>query len=178
MWHKQVWDTIRTKGMLATPLGDQRTFFEAVSCFSLTGKMTDQHWKDAISWVPQSTVPHVLNLGMLHMAKLRDQGMDLQFHHQGHDSFLCSVPEGREVEFFDNVKPYYAGIELVAPGGAFNIPQEYSLGYTFGDLFGYSGSVLSRQSWVALVDKKLQKHPREQQILEGAYGVHLKDWRA
>lgn len=176
-WHDQVWGKIKTTGVLVTPLGDERTFYEAIGCFSLTGRMTNQHWKDAISWVPQSTVPHVLNLGLLHMAKLRDAGMDIQFHHQGHDSFLCSVPEGEEVRFFDAVQPAYAAIELVSPGGVYVIPQEYATGFSFGDMFSYGGSCLSRGDWQAKVDAKLAKHSREEQILRGTYGTHLANWR-
>lgn len=176
-WHDWVWEQVKTKGLLTTPLGDARVFYEAISAFSLTGKMTDQQWKDAIAWVPQSTVPHITDLAILGMAKLRDAGMDLWFHHQGHDSFLCSVPEGEEVAFFSAVQPLFAAIKLVAPGGVFVIPNEFSLGYNFGDMFGYSGSVLARSAWEALVDKKLAKKPREQQILEGTYGVHLSNWR-
>lgn len=177
IWHDWVWNQIKTIGELHTPLGDARIFYEALSAFSLTGKMTDQHWKDAISWVPQSVVPHVLNLGMLHMKTLRDEGLDIQFHHQGHDSFLCSVPEGHEVEFFTRVQPYYSGVKLPTRNGVFVIPQEYNMGYTFGDMFDFRGSTLPRAHWEAMVAKKLEKHPREKQILGGTYGVHLKDWR-
>lgn len=177
IWHDWVWQEIKTRGVLSNCLGDARTFYEAISCFSLTGKMTEQQWKDAIAWVPQSLVPHVLDIGLLGMAKLREDGMDIQFHHQGHDSFLCSVPEGHEVEFFDRVQPLYAAIKLVAGGRVFVIPQEYQLGYSFGDMFNFSGSVQTRKYWQAMVDKKLQKFPRSEQILAGAYGVHLKDWR-
>lgn len=177
LWHDWVWQTIKNQGVLSTPLGDTRTFYEAISCFSLTGKMTDQHWKDAIAWVPQSTVPHVLNLGLLHIAKLRDQGLDVQFHHQGHDSFLCSVPEGNENEFFSLVQPFYAAVKLVGPGGVYNIPQEYSTGFSFGDMFGWSGSSMSHRVWQKKVDEKLSKHPRDEQILRGVYGAMLKDWR-
>lgn len=177
LWHAQVWEAIKLRGVLTTPLGDERTFYEAISCFSLTGKMTDQHWKDAIAWVPQSTVPHVLNLGLLHMAQLRDAGMDLQFHHQGHDSFLCSVPEGNEREFFQAVQPFYAAVKLVGPGGVYTIPQDYCHGFSFGDMFDWRGSSLSRGAWQAKVDEKLSKSPRHEQILRGTYGAMLKDWR-
>lgn len=177
MWHKWVWDTIRTKGKLVTPLGDERTFYEAISCFSMTGRMTEQHWKDAIAWVPQTVVPHVLDVGLVHMLALQRSGLDIQFHHQGHDSFLCSVPIGEEKTFFGNVQPVYDSIKLVAQGGVFNIPQEYTVGYSFGDMFAWTGSSLLPAAWSDMVFKKLEKKPRHQQILEGAYGVHLKDWR-
>ena len=177
-WHDEVWRTVKAKGKLVTPLGDERTFYEAISCFSLTGRMTDQHWKDAISWVPQTVVPHVLDAGMIGIAGLRDAGLDIQFHHQGHDSFLCSVPIGEERVFFDAVYPIYSSIKLSSPAGEYVIPQEYAVGYSFGDMFGYTGSSVTMASWEGLVSAKLAKKSRAQQILEGCYGVHLKDWRA
>lgn len=176
-WHQRVWDTIKTTGKLTNPFGESRTFYEAVSCFSLTGRMSDQHWKDAIAWNSQSTVPHYLNLGLIEMAKWRDEGMDLIFHHQGHDSFLVSVPIGEEVTFFNHAQAAYASIKLASPGGVYTIPTEFQLGYNFGDMFGYKGEPMPRAEWQKLLDKKLEKEPREQQVLAGAYGLHLADWR-
>lgn len=177
IWHDWVWQEIKTKGRLVTPLGDERVFFEAIGAFSMTGKMADTHWKDAIAWVPQTTVPHITDIALLGMKELRDEGMDLWFHHQGHDSFLCSVPCGNEQTFFDAVQPIFNRIKLRASGGEFVIPNEFTTGYNFGDMFGYSGSTLSRLAWQEMVDKKLAKKPRDRQILAGTYGVHLKDWR-
>jgi hypothetical protein len=176
-WHDWVWQEIKTKGKLTTTFGDERVFYEAISCFSLTGKMADTHWKDAIAWVPQSIVPGIIDRALIEMSKVRDSGMDIWFHHQGHDSFLCSVPIGEEVRFFDAIAPIFAGIKLTSPAGVYTIPNEFSVGYSFGDMFGYSGSAVPMAEWQARVDGKLAKKPREQQILEGAYGVHLMNWR-
>jgi hypothetical protein len=177
-WHDEVWQTIKRTGKLTTCLGDERVFYEAISCFNLTGRMTDQHWKDAIAWVPQTLVPHVLDIGLIALGKLQTDGMDLQFHHQGHDSFLCSIPIGEERTFFDAVLPIYSGIKLASPGGEYTIPQEYATGYSFGDMFGYSGACLSMGAWEGLVSAKLAKKSRREQILAGTYGVHLANWRA
>lgn len=177
IWHKTTYDRIKTTGRLINPLGDTRTFYEAISCFSLTGKMTDQQWKDGISWVPQSVVPHILNLGLLGMADLREKGMDLLFHHQGHDSFVCSIPVGEEQCFFDAVRPLYSNIKLASPGGIYTIPQEYSVGFSFSDMFAYRGASISFSDWTGLVSAKLEKKPRQEEILSGTYGTFLKDWR-
>lgn len=177
IWHDVVWNTIKSYGMLRTPLGDERIFYEAIGCFSLTGRMTDPQWKDAIAWVPQTTVPHVLDLGLIELYKLQQAGMDLWFHHQGHDSFLCSVPCGEEQRFFDHVRPIYSGIKLAAGGSVFSIPQEYALGFSFGDLLPYRGECMDVTSWEAAVAKKLAKKSRSELILEGTYGALLKDWR-
>jgi hypothetical protein len=177
IWHQKIYDLIRTTGKLINPLGDTRTFYEAISCFSLTGKMTDQHWKDAISWIPQSVVPHILDIGLLGMQRFRNEGMDLLFHHQGHDSFVCSIPIGEEQSFFDKVRPMYSNVRLASPGGIYTIPQEYSIGYSFGDMFSYRGSSMSISEWSGLLSKKLEKKSREDDILGGTYGTFLKDWR-
>jgi hypothetical protein len=177
VWHDWVWNQIKTKGSLTTPLGDGRIFYEAISCFSLTGKMSDQQWKDAIAWCPQTLVPHILNLGLIEMKRWQNDGMDLWFHHQGHDSFLVSVPIGEERDFFERVSRVYSGIRIPSPGGLYNIPTEYTSGFSFGDMFNYRGDTLSCGQWQGLVDKKLQKKPREADIITGTLGVHLRDWR-
>ncbi len=179
-WHDEVWQKVKNFGKLTTPLGVERTFYEALSCFSVTGKMSDQHWGDAIAWVPQTTVPHVLDLGMLQMLSARDEGMDLWFHHQGHDSFLVSLPDDAtcQREFAELAVKIYAGIDLVAAGGKFVIPMELGLGYSMGDNLEWRGEPITRSQWQATVDKKLQKKSREEQILDGVYGVHLKGYRA
>lgn len=173
-WHKKVWDTIKTTGRLETCFGDRRMFYEAISCFSLTGKMTDQHWKDAISWVPQTTIPHLTNLGLIAMATEQKQ-FDIWFHHQGHDSFLVSLPIGKVVEFIAwSQLCYKIALFYNMP---FSIPMEYSVGYNFGDMMAYDGHEPSQMEWQAWLDEKLAKKPREQRILDGVYGVHLKDFR-
>lgn len=139
--------------------------------------MTEQQWKDAIAWIPQSTPPRIIGIAIVEIAKLRDQGMDLWFHHQGHDSFLCSIPIGEEQKFFDLVAPIFANVKLVTPSGVFVIPVEFQVGYNFGDMFNYKGESLSYSSWSSFVEKKLGKLPRNEQILRGCYGVHLQDWR-
>jgi DNA polymerase I-like protein with 3'-5' exonuclease and polymerase domains len=177
IWHDDDWNTIKTKGQLTNFFGDTRVFYEAISTFSMLGVMTEQQWKDSIAWIPQSTPPRIVGIALVEIAKLRSQGMDLWFHHQGHDSFLCSVPIGEEQRFFDKVAPIFANIKLNTPSGVFVIPVEFQVGYNFGDMFKYSGKSLDYKSWQGMVDKKLDKLPRNEQILVGTYGVHLKDWR-
>ena len=176
-WHDETWNLIKTRGQLANFFGDSRTFYEAISTFSILGVMTEQQWKDAIAWIPQSTPPRIIGIALVEIAKLRDAGMDLWFHHQGHDSFLCSIPIGEEGRFFDAVTPIFANIKLVTPSGVFVIPVEFQVGYNFGDMFKYAGSSLSFKDWQGMVEKKLDRQPRNEQILTGCYGVHLASWR-
>lgn len=179
-WHTRVWNEIKSTGKLTTPLLDERLFYEAIGCFSLTGKMTDQHWKDAISWVPQSTVPHVLNLGLIEFAKARRNGMDLWFHHQGHDSYAVSVPDDSlcQREFMELSKSVYDAIPLRAHGATYRIPLEPGMGYNLGENIPWDGSSITRPQWEKWVESKLTKRSRAQQIVDGIYGVHLRSWRA
>src|SRR3990167_8223403 len=176
-WHDETWNLIKTRGQLTNFFGDSRIFYEAISTFSILGAMTEQQWKDAIAWIPQSTPPRIIGIALVEIAKLRDAGMDLWFHHQGHDSFLCSVPIGEEQRFFDAVAPIFANIKLVTPSGVFVIPVEFQVGFNFGDMFHYLGKPLAFKDWQEMVDKKLDKSPRNEQILTGTYSVHLADWR-
>lgn len=177
LWHQWVWNEIKTKGKLVNPFGDSRTFYEAISTFSILGVMTEQQLKDAIAFSPQSCPPRIIGIALTEIAKLRDAGMDVWFHHQGHDSFLCSIPIGEEQHFFDTVTPIFANIKLVTPSGVFVIPVEFQVGFNFGDMFTYKGCSLSREHWSSLVAKKLDKIPRNEQILTGTYGIHLSSWR-
>ena len=175
VWHKWVWNEIKDRGMLRSPLGDERFFYEAVSSFSLLGKMTDQQWKDAIAWVPQTTVPHITNIGFIGLASVQAE-LDLWFHHHGHDSFLVSVPEGMATRVVDAAQKAFC-VDLVASGQHFGIPMEFSVGWNFGDMMAWHGKEPSKNEWQVWLAHKLQKKSREEQLLESAYGIHLKNWR-
>ena len=172
-WHQRVYDTVRQTGKLTSPLGDERVFYEALGAFSMFGKMTDQQWKDAIAWTPQTTVPHITNLGILNLAKL-DCGQ--WWHHQGHDSFMVSIEPGQYVKFCSQV-PKAFNIPVVIGRYELMLPLELSGGYNFGDMMPYDGSALPYAKWLKWLDGKLVKQSRTAQILAGTYGVHLKDWR-
>src|SRR3990167_2880802 len=189
-WHDWVWNEIRERGFLTTPLGDKRVFYEAIAAFSSQGKMLDTHWKDTIAWCPQTTVPHVTNIGIIETAK-EVNGQDsvtwpeqtewpnlkhfAWWHHQGHDSFLASIPEGSEQEFAKVVQKKFA-VPLLINGMEFTIPMELGFGYNFGDFHPDDGSIVTRSKWDDWLNAKLAKKPREADILRGIYGTHLKDW--
>lgn len=172
-WHDWVWNEIKTKGMLTTPLGDERVFYEAISCFSVKGKMLDTQFKDAISWVPQATVPHVTNLGILN---LRERyGDEMWFHHQGHDSWLVSVTEDTMLNESEIIDCF--NIPLTCHGQTFVIPSELSYGWNFGDMLPWKGGRFDKLEWRAKVTESLQKRSRADKILAGTYGAMLKDFR-
>lgn len=90
-WHDWVRDEIAAKGVLRTPFGRERIFATARAELLITGKISNDAWKDAVSYVPQATVPDVTNKGMVGLWE-SPLGPELRFLHQGHDSFLCSCP--------------------------------------------------------------------------------------
>lgn len=173
-WHDWVWEKVKSTGKLSTPLGDTRTFYEAIACFSMTGKMTDQQWKDAIAWVPQTITPHLTNLGILAMDK--ELGDSVWWHHQGHDSFLLST-EVENVEKVAGIAVSCFRIPLCVWGVEFTVPLELSVGWSSGDGMPYTGGRVTQRQWNNYVAKKLATRSREERILQGTYGVHLKDWR-
>lgn len=175
-WHKWTYDKIARDGQLETPFGDVRVFYEAISCLSLTGKIADNLLRDAIAWIPQTTVPHLTNLGICALRRAFGDDGFCWFHHQGHDSFLCSIPEGEEQRFADVALKVFA-IPQTIWGVTFVIPTELTIGYNFGDMMKFKGSSISRGEWQEWLDGKLAKKSRHDDLLEGTYGHILKGWR-
>jgi DNA polymerase I-like protein with 3'-5' exonuclease and polymerase domains len=91
-WHTRTKEAILQVGKLVTPLGRERIFYNARAELFLTGQMSGESWRNAIAYVPQATVPDVLNKGML---RTWDENPWIWLHHQGHDSCLVSVPIDR-----------------------------------------------------------------------------------
>jgi len=177
IWHTRVWNEIKERGYLMTALGDKRTFYEAMATFSMLGKMTDKQWKDAIAWKAQTCIPHVTNIGIIRLYDaFKGDPEFCWFHHQGHDSYVVSIPIGEEQRFADVAGPAFT-VPLVINGQELIIPTELSVGYNFGDMMAFKGGSVSRAEWESWLASKLTKQSREQQILTGVYSIHLKDWR-
>ena len=176
-WHDWVWAEIKRCGTLETPLRDRRVFYGAVAAFNSMGKMLDKQWKDAIAWVPQATVPHVTNLGIIGMYDEFAKASDFcAFHHQGHDSFLVSIPKGEEQRFAESAIKHFT-IQLNINGLKFVIPMELGFGYNFGDMMPWAGESITSIQWQTWLDNKLAKRDRSADVLAGTYGVHLSNWR-
>ena len=173
-WHDWTRDQIKERGKLETPFGDERVFYEALSCLSLTGKMTDHQWNDAVAWVPQSMTPAWTHRGI---NNIYYSGVDyVQWHHEGHDSFVASIPPERTVEFAELAERSFK-IPVTIHGVTMYVPLELSVGYNFGDMMKYRGSVVERPDWERWLASELEKQPREQRILDGIYASILKGFR-
>lgn len=85
-WHKWTAEQIQRHGVLTTPLGRRRRFF---------GRRGDKSTlREAIAYVPQSTVGDILNLALYRV--WRDFYPTVRVMSQLHDAILIDYPEGEE----------------------------------------------------------------------------------
>lgn len=172
-WHDEIKREFETRGFLESPLGRKRVFYEALAMRSLTGKISDQMWKEMISWKPQTTVPDITNRAMLNLSQNLEYS-GLWWHQQGHDSFVGSVPIAELPQYARAVV-----MELAQPipikGRIMVIPTEVQVGYNWGEMINYEPTmgVVTYEGWLKLVEKKQQK--RDEILLRGMYGPLLKD---
>jgi len=157
--------------MFVNSFGEKGDFYEAISCRHVRDKITDQQWKDAISWIPQSTVPGIINRGML---QLRQELDYLRFHHQGHDSMLVSFPPERMLEVAAAMKRVLE-IPLPINGRELVIPVEFQIGWNWGMMMTLKDKVITKEEWDAWVAKEFTPEKKRRKILHGTYGPHLKD---
>jgi DNA polymerase I-like protein with 3'-5' exonuclease and polymerase domains len=157
-WHEWVRETIAAAGILRTPFGRERIFATARAELLITGKVGNESWKDAISYVPQATVPDVTNKGMVALWE-SPIGKDLQFHHQGHDSFLCSCP----VELLGEaatelVRCLTIPFEITDIKGnrrTLTIPCDVAWGFSWGAMKAWKGEPMAlRHEWERWVEEK------------------------
>lgn len=88
-WHQEVAYLLQTQGFLTTPLGRTRYFLGRLS--------DDDTLKEAIAFLPQSTIGEILNEGMYRMwdryDNKRDQTLWMQLLAQVHDATLIQYPD-------------------------------------------------------------------------------------
>lgn len=81
LWHREVEEKLRKTRTLTTPLGRKRTFF---------GRWSPQLIREAIAYVPQSTVSDLLNHSLIRAWDALPQDWEILM--QVHDSVLMQVP--------------------------------------------------------------------------------------
>lgn len=145
-WHLEVKNTAIKTGRLITPIGRVRECFQAAGALANLGQLPDETWRDLISYIPQSTVPDVLNEGMLRVWNTLPW---LRFHQQGHDSYLCSGPPERTAEVYE-VAERAADIHFTIRDRDCFIPGEFQWGYLWGAMLPYvPGEPTTRDAWEA-----------------------------
>jgi len=134
-WHARTREAILQVGKLITPLGRERIFYHARAEVLLTGSLSGESWRNAIAYIPQATVPDVLNQGMLRTWAELDY---LWLHHQGHDSCLVSVPYDRLGECCERL---VANLAIPIPMGfaTLVIPTEIAWGRYWHPMVKWQG---------------------------------------
>jgi DNA polymerase I-like protein with 3'-5' exonuclease and polymerase domains len=143
-YHQGIKETVIKTGRLVTPVGRVRVCYKACGAVTHTGQLPDEILRDLVSYIPQSTVPDVLNTGLW---KLWNELDWVRWHQQGHDSYLASGPPERTEEFAEKseqaaqVKFYIKGRECLIPG-------EFQWGYLWGAMLKYNpGEDTSYEAW-------------------------------
>lgn len=141
-WTKQ---EALSKGRLVTPMGRVRQTYKAASALTNTGQMPDEILRDLVSYIPQSTVPDVLNESMY---ELWETCPWVKWHQQGHDSFLASGPPERTQEFFQRSEEAAGKVHFTIHGKDCHIPGEFQWGYSWGAMLAYKvGEDTSYEAW-------------------------------
>jgi DNA polymerase I-like protein with 3'-5' exonuclease and polymerase domains len=135
-WHQWVVSEVQSKSVLTTPLGRRRAFF---------GRLRDDRTlKEAIAYVPQSTIGDLLNLGLLkvwHWLQLREKRIHCQL--QLHDGFLAGVPEDELDGIVSRMKELMT-IPLVVNGRTMVVPVAFKVGYNWRDMKPYGSEEASK----------------------------------
>jgi DNA polymerase I-like protein with 3'-5' exonuclease and polymerase domains/uracil-DNA glycosylase len=124
-WQSRIRESIRKERRLTTPFGYYRYFYD---------RLTDDTFREAYAFRPQSTIPYITNQLMLHLESLREK-LKFSFHLQVHDSLVISAEES-QVDAIANecmeLKNWHP--EIVLPAGKLLIPIDIETGIYLGEL--------------------------------------------
>lgn len=119
VWHIEVAAELQTTHTLITPMGRERQFY---------GR-PDSHdtLKEAVAFVPQSTLVDIVNEGALRIWK---KFPFVEFLSQGHDALLMQIP----IELLHLAPALAKEMEFAVPvsGRDMTIPMEVSIGWNWG----------------------------------------------
>lgn len=125
VWHMQTRDLIRKSRTMRTPMGRTRTFFN---------RWSEELYKEALAFVPQSTVADLLNEGLLALYNAKLPGVDLLL--QVHDSVLCQAPTEGINETMEKVRSLLT-IPLEIGGRVMTIPVTVKAGINWMEMKSY-----------------------------------------
>lgn len=168
-WHLKQKQLVLAKGQLTNPFGFSRVFYRALAAVVLTGVLPTDEWNDICSWIPQSCPPFITNIGFM---ALMDRLEYVHLHHQGHDSFLVSVPIEKAQEAAE-VALECLKVPMTIKGRTFMIPNDMQIGYSFGQMMPYDGSNLSMTTWErwCASERAKGKGDSREAIIKGIYGI-------
>lgn len=145
-WWDRIKDEATRLGRLTTPTGRVRQCFGACSMVTNTGSLSDEIWRDLVSWKPQSTIPDILNEGMY---RTWSNLPWVRIHQQGHDSHLDSIPPDKLDEYFEKTELYHRVPVFIDREVELIIPSEMAWGYLWGALIPYQpGDNGSYEQWL------------------------------
>ena len=123
LWHKEVEAKLRSSRILRTPFGRARIFF---------GRWGQDLLREAIAYVPQSTVSDLINKGIIRAWDNLPQGWEIIL--QVHDSILAQVPvDTAPLHIWKFFKHYF---EIPIPIGRKElvIPIDIKIGKNWGSM--------------------------------------------
>ena len=123
MWHMEVEEQLRKSRVLETPLGRKRMFF---------GRWGNDLTREAIAYVPQSTVGDVLNMGIIRCKDAMPQNWEMIL--QNHDAVLMQVPLDADPQHVSRFLKHYFEFPIEVNGEMLTIPIDIKEGLTWGDL--------------------------------------------
>lgn len=166
-WHQAIKQQAFLKGRLVTPMGRVRQLYKACAAIAHTGQLPDEILRDLVSYIPQATVPDILNEGMF---QLWDTLPWVKFHQQGHDSYLVSGPPNRTQEFYEKSEEAAANVHFSINGQDCHIPGEFQWGYSWGAMLSYKqGEDTSYEAWKERAGR--EGYFKEEKIKERLYSM-------
>ena len=124
IWHKEVEHEITTTRTMTTPLGRKRIFY---------GRFGPELFREATAYVPQETVAHVLNIGLIRVYKELCNHPQVNLINQVHDSILLEHPRYMR-ERVHNKLPDLMKVNLTIKGREFHIPIDIEVGDNWRDM--------------------------------------------
>jgi DNA polymerase-1 len=125
-WHLRVAQELGKNGYLETVFGFRRQFFNRL--------WADDTRKEAIAFLPQSTIAYYMNKGLWSVFLTYDRGdpnADVQIVSQGHDSGLMFVRESR-LDLIPKIRELLDLSVLFPSGKIMRIPTDCAMGYNWG----------------------------------------------
>lgn len=169
LWHDVVRRAVINKGQLVNPFGFRRIFYKACGHLALQGVLDDSEWNEACSAVPQSVPPFIINQAVVRCMEALPW---VWFHHQGHDSYLASVPRGRVVEA-DNFLRDALDIPVKFNRAEIRVPSEPQVGYTWGEMMPLGDKEPTHDEWETWCEGQAAqgKGRCKENIIKGINGI-------
>lgn len=123
LWHLKVQEHLGRTRIMRTPLGRARMFF---------GRWSQELVREAIAYVPQSTVGDLLNWGIVRCWNALPPKWELLM--QNHDAVVAQVPEDTPPEQIVKFFKHYYEIPFEVNGKMIKIPIDIKIGKNWGEM--------------------------------------------